>query len=107
MQELGRAQAEEREPAIEWQVPAPELVRREPHHLLVDGAVVEVGDTERLRPQTEQVPRDGRPDKQPRAARRGPVRCREARSQLLPLAPESPELPLLPVTGGCPGAPCT
>ena len=73
MEELRRAQAEEREPALERQMPGAKLSRREPDHLLVDGAVVEVGDPERLRPQAQQVPGDRRDDQQPRASRGGPV----------------------------------
>ena len=56
MQELRRPLTEEREPAGERQVPGAQLRGREPHHLLVQRAVVEVRDGGQLGPQFHQTP---------------------------------------------------
>ena len=73
MKELRRPLTEEREPARERQVPGAQLRRREAHHLLVQRAVVEVGNPDRERPQADEVPADRRGNDRPRPPRSGPA----------------------------------
>ena len=60
MEELGRAKAEIRPPAGQGEVTRAELELREADHLLVHGAVIEIRNCARLRPEVDQVPRDRR-----------------------------------------------
>ena len=59
VQELGRAEPEVREPARERQVALADAGRREAHHLLVQGAVVEVRHRPQLGAELPQTPDDG------------------------------------------------
>ena len=56
VKELRRAEAEVREPHGERQSSLLDRGRREPDHLLVQRAVVQVGDRERLGPEVDEVP---------------------------------------------------
>ena len=75
VQELGRAEPEAREPAREGQVALADAGRREPHHLLVQGAVVEIRHRPQLGAELPQTPDDGDghddPGPEPGPGRRG------------------------------------
>ena len=72
MEELRRAQAEVREPAREGEVAGADAGGGGPHHLLVQGAVVEVGHGPQLGSELPEAPCDGQGQEDPGAE---PGRC--------------------------------
>ena len=67
VQVLGRSEPETGEPAGQREVPVLDPVGGEAHHLLVDGAVVQVRHGAQLGPELPQAPRQGDGDEEPRA----------------------------------------